>query len=99
METVMRISVEQAAERLEELVERAERGEEIVLTRNDQPSVALRLVSARETISTEHTSLSPEEKDRVIDEIVARARKLDRHPEISAARSQDFLYDDDGLPG
>lgn len=96
----MRISVEQAAERLEELVERAERGEEIVLTRNDQPSVALRLVSARETISTEHASLSPEEKDRVIQEIQRRVKeKPDLYPDVSAARSQDFLYDEDGLPG
>jgi hypothetical protein len=42
--------------------------------------------------------LSAEEKSRVFNEIRERVRKMDLPPGPDAAHSQDFLYDEDGLP-
>ena len=84
----MKISVTEAKSRLTELVRRAEAGEEIVLTRHDKPAV--KLVVARER-------LDRESRLKVIEEIrAAAAAKITAGP--SAARSQDFLYDENGLP-
>lgn len=84
----MDVSVSDAKGQLTDLVRRAEDGEDIVLTRHGKPAV--RLVRVRR-------HLSPEERRKVIDEAqaMARGRAL---PGPDAARSQDFLYDEDGLP-
>ena len=84
----MRISVTEAKAKLTELVRRAEAGEEIVLTRRGRATV--RLVPARRR---------PDACERraviaAIQEDAARKRTAGS----SAARSQDFLYDEDGLP-
>lgn len=84
----MRISVTEAKGQLTELVRRAEAGDEIVLTRHGQ--AAVRLVPAR---------MVPDGKTRrtLLDSVrVAGAAKASAGPH--AARSQDFLYGDDGLP-
>ncbi|MBI5127910.1 MAG: type II toxin-antitoxin system prevent-host-death family antitoxin [Rhodopseudomonas palustris] len=84
----MRVSVSEAKGQLTELVRRAEAGDEVILTRHGQ-SVA-RLVPVRAL---------PDAKSRiaVIREVqAAAAAKVTPGP--SAARSQDFLYDEDGLP-
>jgi len=82
----MEISVTAAKAQLTELVHRAEAGEEVVLTRHGHPAV--RLVPVKK------------KRDRqalraVVEEIWATAKPT---PGPCAARSQDFLYDDDGLP-
>ncbi len=66
---------------------RAEEGEEIVLTRHDQPVVRLAAIRA---------PISADEPRRVI--AAARAAVATAKSGPGAARSQDFLYDDDGLP-
>ncbi|HEX3652264.1 MAG TPA: type II toxin-antitoxin system prevent-host-death family antitoxin [Rhizomicrobium sp.] len=84
----MRIAVTDAKGQLTELVRRAEAGEEVVLTRHGQPAV--RLVSA---------APKPDRAKRaaVLDAVwEAGKRKKKKGP--SAARSQDFLYDEYGLP-
>jgi prevent-host-death family protein len=86
--SAMRISVTDAMEQLEELVRLAEAGEEIVLTRHGREVV--RLVPARRTPSAE-------EKAAILDEIRVAALKT-ATPGPCAARSQDFLYDEFGLP-
>lgn len=94
----MRIPVESAATRLAELLELAERGEDVILTRGDKPSVALKVVPASHTEMT--AALTPEEKDEIIRDIQRQVKeKPDLYPGVTAARSQDFLYDDAGLPG
>ncbi|MFD2265368.1 type II toxin-antitoxin system Phd/YefM family antitoxin [Lacibacterium aquatile] len=89
----MHISVSDAKAHLTDLVKRAEAGEEVILTRHGQPAV--RLVSAR-------AAVTPEEKGRVIERIqaeVAAKKAAGLIPDgPSAARSQDFLYGEDGLP-
>ena len=83
----MDVSVTDAKAQLTELVRRAEEGEEVVLTRHGQPAVRLTPVKRKPT---------REEKMALMEEIMAAAPKDYAGP--SAARSQDFLYDDEGLP-
>lgn len=84
----MEISVTDAKAQLTELVRRAEAGEEVVLTRHGHPAVRLVAVNKRR--------LSPEERMALLEEL--RAASVKATPGPSAARSQDFLYDEDGLP-
>jgi prevent-host-death family protein len=81
------VPVSEAKAQLTDLVRRAEEGEEIVLTRHGQPVVRLAAIRA---------PVSPEERRRVI--AIARAAAPTAKAGPSAARSQDFLYGDDGLP-
>jgi len=84
----MEISVTDAKAQLTDLVRRAEAGDEVVLTRHGQPAVRLVPVKKR---------LTREERRALLDELQrATAGKVTPGP--SAARSQDFLYDEDGLP-
>lgn len=80
---VMRISVTEAESQLTELVRRAEAGEEIVLTRHGRD--AIRFVPVKRAMTLDHRR-----------RLLAAAAKAT--PGASAARSQDFLYDDNGLP-
>jgi prevent-host-death family protein len=87
-EDAMKVSVSDAKAQLTELVRLAEAGEEVVLTRHGQPAV--RLVAVRR-------ALTSAERHAVVEAIQASAAR-NALPGPSAARSQDFLYDDDGLP-
>ena len=84
----MEISVTEAKAQLTELVRRAEAGEEVVLTRHGH--AAVRLVPVKRRLDREARRALLEELQR------ATAGKVSPGP--SAARSQDFLYDEDGLP-
>lgn len=89
----MQISVSDAKAQLTDLVRRAEAGDEVILTRHGH--AAVRLVPVK-------TMPTYEDKQKALEAIVQSAQaKLAVHPGpyVSAARSQDFLYDDDGLPG
>ena len=83
----MRISVTEAKGRLTELVRRAEAGEEVVLTRHGRATV--KLASARRPDADARRAV-------IVRMRAAAAGK--RAPGVGAARSQDFLYDGDGLP-
>jgi prevent-host-death family protein len=85
----MQISVTAAKAQLTELVRRAEAGEEVILTRHGQPAVRFVPVKARR--------LDREALHRLIEEVQASAAGK-AAPGESAARSQDFLYDEAGLP-
>jgi len=84
----MQISVTAAKGQLTELVRRAEAGDEVILTRHGH--AAARLVAVR--------SLPDRKSRRELLKAVraSAAEKLTRGE--SAVRSQDFLYDEDGLP-
>jgi prevent-host-death family protein len=84
----MKITVSEAKGQLTELVRRAEAGDEVILTRHGHPAV--RLVPVR-------SPMDREKRRRILDEIMASARGK-ATPGPDAARSQDFLYGDDGLP-
>jgi prevent-host-death family protein len=84
----MHVSVSDAKGQLTELVRRAEAGDEVVLTRHGHPAV--RLVPIK---------TAPDRKDRrAILEAARAAGAASKNAGPSAARSQDFLYGDDGLP-
>ena len=87
------VSVSEAKTHLTALVRRAEAGEDVVLTRNGR-SVARITASP----APGKRPLTIEEKKQMIAKIQASAREQ-LEPGFSAARSQDFLYDDGGLPG
>lgn len=85
----MRISVSDAKAQLTDLVRRAEAGDDVILTRYGQP--AARIVAVQERPSSAARAA-------LLRQIRAEVKgRQDDGP--SAARSQDFLYDDDGLPG
>lgn len=84
----MKISVTDAKGQLTELVRRAEAGEEVIFTRHGHEAVRLTPIRPAVDARTRKTLL---EQVRA-----AAARKIANGPR--AARSQDFLYDSDGLP-
>ena len=85
----MRIAVTNAKGQLTELIRRAEAGEEVVLTRHGQAVVRLVPIEV---------PVAPEARRKLLE--AARASGADKAPPgESAARSQDFLYGSDGLPG
>lgn len=84
----MRISVSEAKAQLTDLVRRAEEGDEIIITRHGQPVAQLTTVNAVP---------SPRRRMALLKEIQAAAAGK-ALPGPCAARSQDFLYDEDGLP-
>jgi len=84
----MQIPVSEAKGQLSELVRRAQAGEEVVLTRHGE--AAARLVPAQ-------PAANADARRAVI--AAARAAAAGKGTTgATAARSQDFLYDDDGLP-
>jgi prevent-host-death family protein len=85
----MRVSVSEAKGQLTELVRRAEAGDEVILTRHGHPVARLAPVKT-----------APERKSRrALLEAVRTAAATKAAAGPNAARSQDFLYGDDGLPG
>jgi len=84
----MDISVTDAKSQLTELVRRAQAGEEIVLTRHGHPAARITPVVAK---------VSAAKRRALLREVRARAAaNVMEGP--AAERSQDFLYDEDGLP-
>jgi prevent-host-death family protein len=87
--TFMRVSVTDAKGQLTELVRRAEAGEDVILTRHGQAAVRLVPVKA----------VADRASRRALLEAVRRSAAARMSAGPDAARSQDFLYGDDGLPG
>ncbi len=84
----MQVSVTQAKSQLTDLVRRAEAGDEIILTRHGH--AAVRLVPINRT---------PDRQARkALLEAMRKAGSAKATAGPSAARSQDYLYGDDGLP-
>lgn len=84
----MQVSVTEAKGRLTELVRRAEAGDEVVLMRHGQAAVRLVPIKPAANRKSRRTLLAAVR--------ASAAAKAAAGP--SAARSQDFLYGDDGLP-
>ncbi|TPP06524.1 type II toxin-antitoxin system Phd/YefM family antitoxin [Rhizobium glycinendophyticum] len=90
----MRIFRTGRAGKLGELIDRADKGEDILLTRDGDPIARIVPLKAVET-----PTRSRDEFRVALREIKERARQTaDPFPGETAARSQDFLYDEDGLP-
>jgi prevent-host-death family protein len=88
----MEVSVSDAKSQLTELVRRAEAGDDVILTRHGKPAV--RLVAIKPTLDRAGDRAG---RRALFDSIRASvAGRPNDGP--SAARSQDFLYDEHGLP-
>ena len=85
---MMKLSISEAKARLTDLVRRAEAGEEVVLTRHGHAVVRLAPIAAPVTALA---------RRRLLDDIRAAGAARAR-PGPDAARSQDFLYGEEGLP-
>lgn len=84
----MRVSVSDAKGQLTDLVRRAEAGDEVILTRHGQPAVRLVPIGEKPAGA---------DRRRILEALRAAGRqKAIAGPD--AAKSQDFLYDDTGLP-
>ena len=84
----MQVSVSDAKGQLTELVRRAEAGDEVVLTRHGKATVRLVPVQPQPDADARRAAIA-----------AIRAAAADKRTAGSAAaRSQDFLYDEDGLP-
>ncbi|HZZ63103.1 MAG TPA: type II toxin-antitoxin system prevent-host-death family antitoxin [Roseiarcus sp.] len=84
----MRVSVTEAKGQLTELVRRAEAGDEVILTRHGHAVARIAPVRA-----------PPDRKSRrALLEVVRRTAAAKASTGPNAARSQDFLYGEDGLP-
>ncbi len=84
----MQVSVTTAKGQLTDLVRRAEAGDDIILTRHGQAAVRLVPVSGVPGRQARRDVLAAVRRSAAV--------KLAAGP--IAARSQDFLYDEDGLP-
>jgi prevent-host-death family protein len=84
----VRVSVTEAKVRLTDLVRRAEAGDEVILTRHGHPAVRLAPVKV---------ALDRAERADLL-EAIRKSGRAKARPGPDAARSQDFLYDDEGLP-
>ena len=89
----MNVSMTEARARWFELVRRAENGEEIILTRRGNPVAKILPMGPKPT------------RERDWDKIRARVREIQEQVKAKqqpwwpdAAHSQDFLYDEHGLP-
>ena len=85
----MRISVTEAKSQLTDLVRRAEAGDEVILTRHGQ--AAVRLVP----VTNERLGVKAR---REFLEALRASGAAHASPGPGAARSQEFLYDESGLP-
>jgi prevent-host-death family protein len=84
----MQISVTEAKGQLTDLVRRAEAGDEVILTRHGQ--AAVRLVPIRPALDSTAR--------RKLLEAMRRSGAARATAGPDAARSQDFLYGEEGLP-
>ncbi|MPY75504.1 MAG: type II toxin-antitoxin system prevent-host-death family antitoxin [Alphaproteobacteria bacterium] len=85
----MKVSVTEAKGQLTELVRRAEAGDEVILTRHGH--AAVRLIPIKAVLDRKSR--------RALLEAARTSGAAKAKAGPSAARSQDFLYGDDGLPG
>lgn len=85
----MQVSVSDAKAQLTDLVRRAEAGDEVILTRRGEPTVRLVPVV---------TDDLRQRRRRALDEALEFGRNRTPDGGADAAHSQDWLYDDRGLP-
>lgn len=87
-ETATRCAITDAKARLTDLVRRAEGGEDVVLTRHGQAVVRLVPIQPKPSVR-DRVALLSGIRSQAAAKVAAGA---------SAARSQDFLYQEDGMP-
>lgn len=89
----MQVALSEAKAQLADLVRRAEAGDEVILTRRGEPTVRLVPVAADVDIAEIRRR-----RLAAIDRAIAAARERGPDGGPCAARSADYLYDENGLP-
>jgi prevent-host-death family protein len=90
---MLQVPVSEAKSTLTALVREAEKGNDVILTRNGRSVARITATTAKS-----RKPLTIEEKMQIIRDIQKSARgKFE--PGFDSARSADFLYGDDGMPG
>lgn len=89
----MDIAIDQADVDISDLVRHAEAGETVTFTRNGTPVATL----TRLDPVPQWSQLTPAQRRARLDALLATF-PLPPDDGVSAARSQDFLYDENGLP-
>ena len=84
----MQVTISDAKGLLTDLVRRVEGGEEVILTRHGQPVAKVVPITQRKI----------QEERRAVLRAVAEMARNRATPGPDAAHSQDFLYDESGLP-
>jgi prevent-host-death family protein len=87
---MMEIPISEAKAKLTDLVRQVEQGEEVFLTRHGKPVARIAPVGSR-------SPLTPQDELQVLHDIMEIGRAM-VIAGPSAARNQDFLYDEHGLP-
>lgn len=85
----MYVPVSQAKAQLTDLIKRAERGEEVIVTRHGRPIIRFQPAARKPQTAAERLAILQSIQQAAIGKAL---------PGPDAARSQDFLYDEDGLP-
>ena len=91
---IVEISLTEAKGRLTDLVRRAEAGDDVILTRHGRPAARIVPIDPSAAMSPADRHLLEDIWLKARDERIAAGEDDD-----TAARSQDFLYDEDGMPG
>ncbi len=89
----MHVSVSAAKEQLNDLVRRAEAGDEVVLTRDGKPAV--RLVPTDDEPAVEKRKPTPEEKIAAMDRLRGIAKGRPGMEGVTVANIGNFLYEGD----
>lgn len=85
---MMKVAIHEAKAKLSALIKATLAGEQVILTKHGQPVAEIKPFSAKKT---------PAEKLAIIEKIVQKAKRKATKG-VSAAKADNFLYDDDGLP-
>lgn len=85
----MQIAISEAKGQLSELVRRAQAGDEVLLTRHGTPVVKLTVV---------RQGLPPGKRRAFLEALMEEGGRRRGDIAVDAARSQDFLYGEDGMP-
>lgn len=91
----MRVSIAEAAEHLPDLLDRAEAGEDVILTEGGRPVWRLQRIEPAADVAPPDVQA----RRRAVIEALQAEATAHATPGPDAARSQDFLYDENGLPG
>lgn len=90
----MRVSIAEAAEHLPDLLSRVDAGEDVILTDGGRPVWRLQRIEPAADVAPPEVQA----RRRAVIEAARRAAAGKAPEDADAARSQDFLYDDGGLP-
>jgi prevent-host-death family protein len=92
----MNISISEAKTQFDDLVRRAEAGEEVIVTSRGRPVAKLSPIGQPPDMANLPPDLAAR-RERLL--ALSSKMALEKKPPADAAHSADFMYDEYGLPG